>query len=367
MNDSGERMRIVMVGPHPEARGGISRVVRGWERAGLWERVQVTYITTLNDVTPGFRWNKILDALRAWFRVVQSVGRGVDLVHIHLSHGASFVRKFPIYLWCRWCGVPSVVHIHTGRLKKFYEKGPWLLRRGLRSMLQGCDAVMVLSGEWADYLKQQSITTPIDIVRNGTFLPPPDPDFRKENPERVDLLTMGRLGENKGSYLLVPVFAALAKSFPQAHLTMAGDGDTAKVRELVASLGMEGRITIPGWLEEEAGTRAYRGCDIYVLPSYFEGMPVSVVEAMSHGKPIVSTTVGGIGELVEEGRNGFLVNPGDAENLEKKLRRLLADSALRMRMGEESRIMMQERLDLYRLLDHIVGSYREILSKRKGS
>lgn len=363
MSHTAGKLKIVMVGPHPDARGGISRVVRGWQRAKLAEQVDMTYIVTLNDVDPGFRWNKITDALRAWLQVFRTVGRDVDLVHIHMSHGASLVRKFPIFLWARLRGIPTVVHIHTGRLRKLYEEG--VLRWGLRILLGQCTAVVVLSGEWHRYLKEKAIGTPIHIVRNGMFPPKSDLSFVKDNPRRVDVVVMGRLGERKGSYILVPAFASLASDFPEAHLTMAGDGDVEPIRALAKSLGMAERITIPGWLEEDAGERIFRTCDIYVLPAYFEGMPVSILEAMAYGKPIVSTPVGGIPELVEDGRNGYLVPPGDSAALAARLRTLLADPSLRQRMGGESLLMLGERFNIHRIVEQLVVLYQEILAKDK--
>lgn len=364
MSRSEKKLTIVMVGPHPDAFGGISRVVSNWQRAGLQERVHLTYITTLIDVAPGFRWNKISNALGAWIKILKTVGPGVDLVHIHLSKNASLVRKFPIFLWSRLRGIPTVVHIHTGHLKKLYEEGNKLLRWVLWTVLTGCDSILVLSEEWESYVGALNTGTPVHIVRNGTFFPDPDEDFIKE-PDPIYITAMGRLGETKGSYVLVPAFAALASDFPNVQLVMAGDGDLDKIRALAKSLGIEQRIETPGWLAGKAWDRTFRACDIYVLPSFFEGMPVSVLEAMAYGKPIVSTPVGGIQALVEEGVNGFLVPSGDPKQLEKKLRELLMDPDLRQRMGNESRSILSKRFDVHLIVDYLISVYQKVYAKSR--
>ena len=117
-----------------------------------------------------------------------------------------------------------------------------------------------------------------------------------------------------------------------------------------------------GWVGPEAKVQTFLNCEIYTLPSYNEGLPGSVLEAMAAGKPIVTTPVGGIPEAVEEGENGYLVNPGDVDQLAARLERLCSDSTLRNRMGERSRQIIYDKFESHSLVSRLLTIYTEALT-----
>src|SRR5690606_10983036 len=125
--------------------------------------------------------------------------------------------------------------------------------------------------------------------------------------------SMGRLGSRKGTWDLLEAFKRLAAEVPNVRLVLGGDGEIDKARRIVARDGLEARVTIAGWLSGAEKLDVFNRTDIYALPSYHEGLPASIVEAMAAGAPIVSTPVGGIPEAVTDAFNGFLVAPGDVD------------------------------------------------------
>jgi glycosyltransferase involved in cell wall biosynthesis len=117
----------------------------------------------------------------------------------------------------------------------------------------------------------------------------------------------------------------------------AGSGEIDEVRRLARELAVEAQLELPGWVAGEAKARLLAEAAIYVLPSHNENLPVSILEAMAAGLPVVSTRVGGIPDAVRHGTEGLLVTPGAREELAQALLRLLSDPALARKMGDSGR------------------------------
>jgi glycosyltransferase involved in cell wall biosynthesis len=146
------------------------------------------------------------------------------------------------------------------------------------------------------------------------------------------VLTLARLDPQKG----LPYLLEAAKSLPKATFAIAGDGrDRQALEEQARALGLEGRVHFLGYRDDIPDLLA--ACDLFVLPSLFEGLPISVLEAMAAGKPVVATRIGGTDEAVEHGVTGLLVPARDAEVLAAAIRQLLSNPADARRMGEAGR------------------------------
>lgn len=160
------------------------------------------------------------------------------------------------------------------------------------------------------------------------------------------LLFVGRLARVKGLAVLFEAFAALRATRPDLVLELIGDGpDRAWLEARAAARGLSGAVRFLGYRPPEAVAEALAGADVFVLPSFAEGVPVVLMEAMASRTPVVATRVGGVQELVEDGVSGLTVPPGDPAALEAALARLLDDPDLRARMGEAGRATVTAEFD----------------------
>ena len=144
------------------------------------------------------------------------------------------------------------------------------------------------------------------------------------------------------------------------HLILGGDGDEKGVQRLVTSHSLEDRVDILGWVSGERQIAAFAHADIYALPSYNEGFPGSILEALAMGLPIVATPVGGVPELVVHGQNGFLVEPGNVTAIAHALEALAHDPDLRIKMGSISRRLATEKFDARAKLTELFRIYDEL-------
>jgi glycosyltransferase involved in cell wall biosynthesis len=119
-------------------------------------------------------------------------------------------------------------------------------------------------------------------------------------------------------------------------MIVAGDGDIKTMNDLIDDLGLQSIVSYRGWVIGNEKQELLKTSDVFVLPSYNEGLPISILEAMTHGMPIISTPVGGIPEIVVPGRNGYLVEPGDVLSLSRSLEKFILNHGLVASMGQSS-------------------------------
>jgi glycosyltransferase involved in cell wall biosynthesis len=353
----GRKVRVVMLGLGLHTTTGIATVVRNWLSVGYDQRVDLHYVSTNDSQVPGQKFRKLLQSIRAYLKFMGLTPR-VDVVHIHMAMYGSFWRKQLPFYWARIWRRKTIIHLHGSEFKQFYANGGWLRKFLVRNMFSKASACMMLSEQWRDWLNSICTRPPkVEIVYNTAT--------RRENPDRrgrqvVTITLMGRLGQRKGTYDLIDAFESLVKKHPQARLVLPGDGEVEQIRSLVKQRKLESVIEVPGWVSGQAQTELWNRTDIYNLPSYNEGLPGSVLEAMSAGLACVSTPVGGIPEAVIDGETGFLVEAGDVPGLEAALEKLVVDEDLRLQMGAAGQALLERKFNIDRIVDQVARVQEEL-------
>ncbi|MGA2926213.1 MAG: glycosyltransferase family 4 protein, partial [Solirubrobacteraceae bacterium] len=163
------------------------------------------------------------------------------------------------------------------------------------------------------------------------------------------ILTVGRVDPMKGTVLLLQALAQLRERGLAAVLTVVGDGPSrAKAAEIADRLGIGELVTWAGAVGQDRIRDFYANCDVFCLPSFAEGVPIVLMEAMAMEVPVVANAITGIVELVDDGVSGLLVRPGRLDQLTDALARLLADPALRSAIGRAGRARLAAEYDLHR-------------------
>jgi colanic acid/amylovoran biosynthesis glycosyltransferase len=161
------------------------------------------------------------------------------------------------------------------------------------------------------------------------------------------LLYTGRLAVVKGLPILLQALAQLKRSYPDVLLTVVGDGsDRPSLEQMTRDLGLAENVDFVGYKSQTEVRQYMQKTDVFVLPSFAEGVPVSLMEAMAAGVPVVTTQIAGISELVENGVSGYLVPAGDPVSLAEKVGLLLQDENLRSRFGTAGRAKVEQEFDI---------------------
>ena len=272
---------------------------------------------------------------------------------------------------------PIIVHTFHGHVLRGYFGRLWtgVFRLLERVLARITDVLVAVSPEVRDELVAFGIApaTKFRVIRLGIELDErlsPDGAARAETrrvmgvaDERFVVGWIGRMTAVKRTDVVLECFRRLRDEGVDAVLCMVGDGpDRHSVENLAGGLGIMRDSLFPGY-QEDVGP-FFAAFDVFVLPSGNEGTPVTAIEALASGCPVVATRVGGVPDVVTDGEDGFLVDPGDVEGLAASLARLANDPALRARMGGAGRERMRSRYAVDRLIDDVDRLYRELLQQK---
>lgn len=358
-----KRIRVLMFGPSLNVTGGMTAVVNNWIDVGIEDLVELKYISTIDYNESGNYFKKLANAVRSYVKYVTTKTKDYDLIHIHLAYDMSFYRKLIIVIIGCLKKDLIFVHLHGSEFERFYTNSGWFQKKLISWMFNHTSALLVLSKKWKLFVETICDNSNINILYNGAdpehFMP-----YLPKSNNSINILFMGVLGRRKGSYDLIEAFIPIYNKFPNVNLILGGDGEIDKTHSIIIDKGIDDRVKLMGWLSGQNKIDAFRNADIYVLPSYNEGLPVSILEAMAAGLPIISTPVGGIAEAVIEGVNGYLVNPGDIKSISRNLAHLCEDDSLRKIMGEESIRLINEKFHLRNSIEELHVLYGNALRCR---
>jgi glycosyltransferase involved in cell wall biosynthesis len=269
--------------------------------------------------------------------------RGISRLHVHFANQASDAAE----LACRLGGPGWSWSMTVHGPVEFFD----VTRFRLADKVRDARFVACIS----DYCRTQvmGLVEPehwdkLRLVHCGVDLEAYDPGLRLASgsgPVRV--LTVGRMIGLKGMRLLVAAIAELAARGLDVEATMVGDGpERAALERLARDLGADARIRFPGYVGQDDLRQLFADADVFCLPSFAEGVPVVLMEAMAMEVPVVTTRITGIPELVDDGESGLLVVPGREDELVHALERLVRDPELRRAMGRAGRAKVLAEFDV---------------------
>jgi glycosyltransferase involved in cell wall biosynthesis len=351
---------VLLVGPGLQVRGGISSVERLIvEHAG--SGIGMRHIATMED---GSRWHKIVVFWRSLAQVRRALRSDEPMVvHIHFSARGSAVRKVILAWLTLRAGRPLILHAHSGSFDQFYERQPIFIQGVLSSVLGRADKLVVLSSYWREFYSKRCGVDGgrIIVLHNPVALPKTVPDRTQRR--QVQLLFLGRLSEHKGAFDLLRAYLALPQPLRErTRLVFAGDG---KVEELRAAARVAGdSVEVHSWIDTQRRDALLEQSDVFVLPSYYEGVPMALLEAMAHGMPVITTKVGGIPDIVHDQVEGLLLTPGEHENLVDALTRMIEDRDTRLAFGRNARARA-EHFDIDRYSTDLLRLYRQMLRQHE--
>lgn len=316
--------RVLFVGPDIDEAGGMASVLRNY-RAIL---PSFHYLRT-NSRRGSVRGALVLCV--SMLRMPVERMRGRRILHVHGCSGKSFVRKSLVMRWGRMLGFRVIFHCHGGGIRDYFASiGLEKARRRLRL----ADAVVALSDQWLQYFTAELGRTDAVAIPNPIVPVVSDQDTPRVLP--LKLIFLGAINKNKGIFdLLEALRRNRARWEGKVLLTVGGDGPLApQLKEFIADHQLGGMVHYAGVISGADKDCALAGADVAVLPSYVEALPMFILEAMAAAKPVISTPVGGIPEMVATGENGFLVTAGNVDALAEAIGSYLSDRSLVQKHGK---------------------------------
>ncbi|MHA1377724.1 MAG: glycosyltransferase family 4 protein [Candidatus Helarchaeota archaeon] len=264
--------------------------------------------------------------------------------------------------------IPVIITLHGGGIYSFAKKFPFIVR----FILDKADRIIAIN-KYLKYMAKQYVLKNIDVLPNFVDTK----TFRRKNKnfiiefkrkfgitDEIIMLMVSRLVSTKGIDVVIRLFSQINREFPFTRLMIIGEGPEKKnLIKLTKNLKLKDKILFLGKISNENLPIYYSACDLFILPSSYEGQPTVILEAMACESPIISYSVGGIPELIKSGVNGFLAPKNDVATLKSKIIELISNPRLRAEMGKNGRNIIEHKFDSTINSKKILTIYLSILKE----
>lgn len=322
-------------------------------------------------------WSAVVLSIALWRILRARMAGELAGVHVNVAERLSLLRKGLLVGWCKLLGVPVVLHLHAAQLPQNYAALPRPAQAWVRWLFNAAPCCIVLGRTAATFVtgvlgvpaeRVYEVTNGVPGPRSltacgargagsagaagaapGAPMDGVNAAGRSEGAAKArtrHLLFVGNLSQRKGVPELLRALALPALAGLPLHATFAGGGEVERFREQALALGLASRVTFTGWASQAQVAALLVGADVLALPSYDEGLPLAVLEALGSGVPVVCTPVGEIPHLLQDGRHALLVQPGDADALAHALSRVLCEPMLAAALASEGRALYEARFSL---------------------
>lgn len=377
------KKKILMVGPLPPTVGGITTFITGTLESDLnrkykfiafgTERPTFGIVRDVGDYTLMFRVglpylvksivSTISHLLMFPFVLIM---KSPDLVHIHTSTYWSFWENAVYILVSNLFFKKTIVHIHGGAFNKFYKDSNYLVKFLMRKILNLSDRVIALSPKWkrffTDLIPQNKILVLENFVNFSRYAQFKRKVYLSDDTIKV-LFIGGAQAKTKGIYDIFKAIPIIVRQNENIYFAFVGCANIERLDVISKEEENISHVRIWDYVYGDQKINIFTNSDIFVLPSYSEGFPIAMLEAMAAGLPIIATSVGAISEVIEDGKNGFLIKTGDYHALAEKILTLAKDRKLRQKMGRTNIEKIRKQYDREVLMRKLSFVYEKLLRK----
>lgn len=349
--------KILTIGPDcHNHRGGVGAVIDAYSK--YFE--VFNFIASHKNASAGIKIYVFLVSLvKLIFTLI--LNRTIKTIHIHGASYGSFYRKFVVFIIVKYIFRKKVIyHIHGGGFQEFYEKSGTLTKRLVKVFLGNADLILCLSQSWKEFYEHNFKIKRLMVLPNIIDYP-----VEVKNTVKTNVLTflfLGLICDEKGIFDLMEVIIKNKERYrSRIKLYIGGNGEVQRLKDMIIKHHIEDIVEFLGWISSTEKAIVLNNTDVYILPSYTEGVPISILESMSYGKAIISTNVGGIPEIVRNNENGLLIDPGEPAQLERAIDFFLENPELTEEYGIISEQMVQKYLP-HSVLKELQAIYKSVLS-----
>lgn len=347
-------------------QGGIATVLGVYQQSGFLAHNAVRLIATHSTNNKLGIVGALLLYISALIKVLYYYAfYRVGVAHIHVSSRGSYLRKSLLVRLIKALGGKVILHLHGSEFRDFYSnESNENKKQHIRDTFEMSDVVIVLSSQWIDWGRVTfNRAEHFQLVYNAV----PSLELEAASTPSSTISFLGRVGKRKGVHDLLKAMVKVKQQCPGAKLMIGGDGDIEKYRVMARDLGLESQVEFLGWVSGQHKLDVLRQTQIYCLPSYNEGFPMGILEAMSAGIAVVSTYAGGIPDAISDGKEGILVKAGDSEALADALIELLTNQEMNQDYTQNAKQKFDEHFSVQAIIPQVQRIYDDLLLQRNRS
>lgn len=367
------KKNVLMVGPVPPPYGGIAAVVEEIVNSDLKNEYSFEVFDSHEDAPSGFNILKRLPFnIRRFIKFNRVISqKKFEFAHLHFDIG-SFRGKTLLILTLRLRGVKVLLHLHGTGWDAFYDNVSGSKKFFARTGIRFSNITIVLYDYWVRKIRE--ILPEAQVYVTSNFVQEAKPvsqervaEFRKRfnfSEDNIVVIFVGLLGWRKGCFDMLKAMPEVLKQRPRVRFVLVGGddylGEFDSIKQQVIDQGLSDRIFITGQAEREDVPVYMKMSQIFLLPTYREGAPIAIIEAMRSSLPIITTPVGGIPDMVEDDYNGLMIQPGNPEQMASAVIRLVDDPDLRERLGSTALKVFNEKFSSAKAIGQLAGIYKKM-------
>lgn len=265
--------------------------------------------------------------------------KSIKIVHIQGAAFASFERNMFFVRVGKKFGKKVIMHMHCADFESYYN--PSSHKQRIVDTINACDLYLVLSDSWKTYFESIGVQSDIIKILNNTITPPIVKEVNRSL-ETFNLLYLGVIGQRKGIYDILKALKDNQEKFEtKVRLRVGGNQEEEKLMAYINDNGLQNMVTFEGFVSGDKKIECLNWADVYILPSFNEGLPIGILEAMAYGHPIISTPVGGIPEVLKDGVNGVMVEPGNVGQIANAISTFVEHKELVKEYGKNSLVLVK--------------------------
>lgn len=350
-------MRVLMVGVDKQTKGGMWTVAENYIHSKSFvAETNLQYVaTSITGSVP----KRLLFTAKALLQIGWKLIRNrFDIAHIHMAERGSVYRKNLVICMAKLFGCKIIIHMHGAEFETWYRSLDEKKQQGVRKILSKADRILILGEYWREFVcSLVSNQGDVRVLHNAVQVPDENP----YDPEARNILFLGVVGKRKGVADLLEAMKRIDdKLLKTDHLMVYGPENDIAIEDAITEAGLTSRVEYKGWLTAENKTAVFCKTALNVLPSYNEGLPMTILETMAYGIPNISTNVAAIPEAVTA-ENGAVICPGDVDRLASEILTLMQDPESRIQKSQIAYKNAKEAFSIDKHIERLLKLYRELV------
>ncbi len=349
--------KVLMVGPVPPPYGGIASVLDDIVHSELRKEYRFEIFERAPRIPAGGFLKRNLFRARRVLRFFKTVKNGnYRLVHLQASSPA-FVQTTLYIILARVAGTKVLLHLHGTDWDSFYPDVSWVQKLVTKCGLYMANCVVVLYETWVEYIESICPAADVSVLKNRVHEQEvPAPDLVEKTRQSLNLnrdnfvvVTVGSVGRRKGYFEILKAVPLVVSEDDSVRFVFVGGeekpGEMTQTKEICEREKLHRWVRITDERDRDEVPLFLGIADLFLLPSFYEGVPITIIEAMRSGVPVVSTPVAGIPELIEDGVSGMFVSPGAPREIAEAVLLLRRDDALRRKLATGGKEAFHEKFE----------------------
>lgn len=351
-------MNVLMIGVDRTSLGGMLTVVENYlNNEKYCAATNVQYIATVINSN---KLLKIIVFLRVLPIIIWKIKKDkIDILHVHMGERGSVFREGFVVWIAHLLGVKTIIHMHGATIEDWYNRQKGIIKGISKRIFRKADNILILGEFLFPFMKEvvgKAYEDRIKVLYNAVHVE----EVNNYNCDATNLLFYGVLVKRKGIDVLLEAYKSILDEIPKdIHLTLYGADFEHNIHEKISKYELWDRVSYCGWMTNENSRQCFEKTMVNILPSYNEGLPMTILETMGYGIPNISTNIAAIPEVIINDVNGYLVNPGNVLELANAMRKIINERETRERFSQEAHKMAKDKFSLDSHIEYLLQLYHE--------